>query len=445
MRAPLLALLLVSLPLAGCLGDDAPPATQSDLAVAATATEAGAVEGETPSGAKAPFRATAASGAEGGDRQELVAHPFALRTNPAKPPVLIEVPGTFNQTDCKGVGLNLGAVSMTNSKLLDLSPHLAAGDVFEYAIRLTYEARSDAPAELHLLYGIGNKVIGHNEPIGEKTGPIDQNFTGQSYRVSDDDMAWVRVNCWWGGNMQPIPYTLTVELSFAEAAIPAESPFLVTVPEGATRLIVRGVAVDPSRGVNSHFRLFGPDDELVCECGLGGLDEASYIDVPAPGDYVLLVDHTANGFVSLALDAPPTTEIRPLAADWVLHKVFTSSGESAVDETIDLPLERVPLLMHAFTTTEGMQNGVGMGKTAMIEVTNPRGAPLRIGWGGWVAQTVQVPGAIGWQQWWGMGLSPTEWFYEADHHAYDVGAHQVHFKAESFRGDVYVLTREYQR
>lgn len=439
----ILLVLLLALALAGCLGDDA-PAEGSEPVVAARAEDAGALAGDTPRGATEPYRALASDATTGGEATEVVAHPLKLATNPAKEPITLEFDGVFNATDCMGIGLNLGPVSMRGNHHRDLREHFSPGDVFEYDLRLTYEARSGSPVEIHMIYGIGNKIVGHNEPVGDKTGTIDQNFTGQSYRVTSDDMAWVAVNCWYGRSDQPTAYHLTVKLRFAEAAIPAESPILVPVPEGATRLLVQGVAVDPARGVNSHYRLFGPDDTLVCECVLGSTDEASFVDLPGPGDYVLLVDHTSNGFVSVALDAPPVRDLNALESEFVLHKIYTSPAETNVDKTFDLPLAKVPLLMHAFTTTEGASTGVGQGKSLVVEVTNERGVPLRIGWGGFLTHRANV-GPINTNQWWGMGLDPAEWSYAADHHAYAVGDHQVHFQAESFRGDLYVVTREYIR
>lgn len=439
MRPVLLAALVLLPALAGCLNDDA-PAAAAEPQVAPDAASAGAVAGEAPSGAKEAYTVQAAANEAGDDKQELVAYPLNLRTNPAKPPVEEVFEGAFNQTDCLGIGLNPVA---KNNRFFDLSDLFSVGDVVAYDLQLEYEARQDSWAEIHLVAGMGNRIEGHNEPIGEQRGPIVQNFTGQTYRVTDDDFAFASVNCWYGQQSGPLPFKLTVRLTFAEAAVPAETPILLTVPEGGTRLIVRGVPLDPTKGVNTHFRIFGPDEALLCECGLGALDEATYWSVPAPGDYVILVDHTSNGFVSLALDTAPSADLHPLQSEWVLHKVFTSDG-GAADATVNLDLPQVPLLMHAFTTAVGDQTSVGAGKGVQLEVTNSRGTPLAVKWGGYFAHQVRTP-AANYNQWWGLWPDREAWGYSADHHAYAPGGHQVHVKAEAFRGDAYVLARQYVR
>lgn len=439
MRTVLLAALLVLPLFAGCLGGNEPAATP-ETKVAASANEAGAVAGQAPSGAKEAYKVQAAANEAGDDKQEVVAYPLNLRTNAAKPPLEQTFEGSFNQTDCMGFGLRPVAV---NNRFFDLSDMVAVGDVFAYDVQLAYEARQDNWAEVHLFIGIGNRLEGHNEPLGEKRGPIVENFTGQSYRVTDDDFAFASVNCWYGQPSGPIPFKLTVKITFAEAAVPAETPILVTMPEGATRLIVRGVPLDPQQGVNSHFRIFGPDDALLCECGLGALDEATYWTIPAPGDYVVLVDHTSNGFVSLALDAAPTADLHPLQSEWVPYKVLSNDG-GPVDATVNLDLPQVPLVMRAFSTAGGDQTSVGAGKGVQIEVTNARGTPLALKWGGYVAQQLRTP-AANWNQWWGAWPEAAAWGFSVDHHAYAPGGHQVHVKADALRGDVYVLTRQYVR
>ena len=439
MRLGLLAALLILPAFAGCLNDDAPTATEAPP-VASSAEDAGAVAGEAPSGAKEAYKVQAAANEAGDAKEEVVAYPLNLRTNPAKAPVTHSFEGVFNATDCMGIGL--GPVA-DNNRFFDLSEMLTVGDVLAYDIQLSYEARQDNWAEIHLLVGMGNRIEGHNEPLGEQRGPIVQNFTGQTYRVTDDDFAFVSVNCWYGQASAPIPFKLDVKLTFAEAAVPAETPILFEAPEGATRLIVRGVPLDASQGVNSHFRIFGPDDALLCECGLGALDEASYWPIPAAGDYVVLVDHTSNGFVSLALDTVPSADLHPLQAEWVPYKVFTGDG-SAVDATVNLDLPQVPLLMHAFSTAGGDGTSAGAGKGVQVTVTNGRGTPLAIKWGGYVAHQLRTP-AANWNQWWGMWPEAAAWGYSADHHAYAPGGHQVHIKADALRGDVVVLTRQYVR
>lgn len=428
MRATLVCLMIALPGLAGCFSEDAAPA--ADTTVAASAQEAGARTGPAPAAPKEAF-VVAADG-----EPEVVAYPATLDTNPARDPVTLDLSGEFAPQDCVP-GVNVGGVR-SSWHGGDFGDALQVGDVFAYEMTLTYENSDSSWAEIHPILGVGNSVQAHSDPTQSVRGPVVINFTGQGYRVSDDDMSWYGVQCWFGQTAQPIPYTLTLAFTFAEGAVPAEAPIRVPIPPNATRMFVRGVALDGAEGVLSHYRVFGPDDQLLCECSLESNEEADTFEIEAEGDHVVLVDHTANGFVSLAFDAPPVADLEAMQAEWIVYPVYEGDGEASVDATVEIDVPRVPLLMHSFVAGSG-EPAVGIGKKTAVSATNERGEVLRIAWGGHFAASP----ADGLNFW--FGIWPDDWEYFVDHHAYTNGPHQVNVKAEGLRGEVSIITRQYVR
>ena len=437
MRALLVPLLLLAPLLTGCLsGDgDAPPAAAP---VAKSAAEAGALSGEAPSAPKDAFSVAPDPAAQ---EKTVVAYPASIPTNPARPPVELDLSDSFEGADCRGWQLGgldgaLHAASRPRRNH-DLREHLMVGDVFQYEVSLRFTNKDSAWGEIHPAFGIGSTVVVHEEPVGDEREEVVLNWTGQSYRASDDDMAWVRVMCAYGSMSEPVPYALTVRLTFADSAVPAESPILVPVPEGATRMFVRGVPFDATRGVGSHFRVFGADDRVVCECGLSSGAEVATVPVSGGDELVLLVDHTDNGFVSVAFDAPPTAPLRALDSEWVATPVLTAPG-GALDQTVELDLPKVPLFMGAAVLGPSDRTPGG-GKGVKLSAVNGRGEPLRVAWGGHVAlMTGEDEG-----MW--MGFWPGGWERVVDHHAFAPGLHVVTVKAEALRGEVVLITRQYVR
>lgn len=434
-RSAYALLIMLVLPVfAGCLGGDE-PTSASDTPVAQSAEEAGATTGEAPSAPTEAYAVPADAVAPGA---EAIAYPVPVETNPARAPVTVDFSGTFEPGDCRG--LNFGPMeevlvaASDHRRWLDLSDTLQVGDVFAYSITLSYVNSASNWAEIHPGYGIGSTIQQHDEPTQEMTDVV-INWTGQGYRASADEPAWLFVGCFVGLMSQPIPYTYTATFTFADSAVPAESPMLLSVPEDATRLFVRGVAIDGAQGVLSHFRLFAPDDSLLCECALSSSQEVASIELPeGGGDFVLLVDHTSNGFVSAAFDVPASAPMRALTTEWIDEIIFTAEG-GPVDETFELDLPRVPLFMNAWVR---QSQAIGMGQATEVEIRNARGVPLFVRWGGHLAWADPVGG----QAWLGL---PGEWAWEQDHHAYAPGAHTVTVKADELRGEIILVTRQYAR
>ena len=448
MRAVLWSLLLVLPVFAGCLGGEETPTAEAPP-VAQSAEDAGAKAGDAPVAASEPYQVTL--GAEGSDAQVVTAYPVALQTNAAKPPVTLEFPGEFDAASCNPLGgLPFGGLGLAQSfHFNDLSESLAKGDVLSYAIEMRYTNTEQSWAELHLFYGMDTTQDYWQEPTGDKRGEVVMNFTGQSYRVDDEAPAWAAAACWYGAVTTPIPYTLTVTITFAQGSVPSGAPMLLEVPQGASRLFVSGVPLDPAEGVNSHYRVFGPDDLLVCECGLSSSETSAALVLPGPGAYVVLVDHTANGFVSFALDAPPAAPLTPLEAEWVVYPLHAAEG-GPVDATVDVDLPSTPLSMNVWVFPPGFTEGVptpdaGMGKGVGITITNGRGEVARTKLGGYVAFHAGVPGAWMMGQWIPVALPGAEWEFFVDHHAYGPGAHQVAVKAEQMRGEAVLFAQHYVR
>lgn len=438
MRALLLPLILLAPLLTGCLDDEPAPEAGEGLAPK-SAEEAGATTGPAPS---APKEAYAVAPDPEAKDKTVTAYPAVVKTNPARAPVELDLSGTFTASDCRGLyfgGLEeVLAQASVPRRFHDLSEHLQAGDVFQYDILFSFQNKDDSWGELELRYGIGSTVREFAEATATSREPIEVNWTGQGYRASDDDLAFVRVSCFVGAIAQPLAYTLKVRISFAEAAVPAEAPVRVPVPADATRMFVRGVPIDPETGVMSHFRVFDENDDLLCECALGRDADVATLPVTGGSELVLLVDHTDNGFVSVAFDAPTTAPLEALSAEWVYTPVVAGEG-GPVDQTVELDLAKVPLFMHAIVI--GPDDGsLGAGRKTTIEVTNGRGTPLAISWGGHLAMQ---PGGGNDGMW--LGFWPGDWDYAVDHHAFAPGPHLAKVKADALRGQVMLLTREYVR
>lgn len=432
----LVPLLLLAPLLTGCLSGDEPPAASAP-AIAQSAAEAGAETGPAPSAPKGAFFVAP----DEDDKDETVAaYPATIRTNAAKPPVELDLSDAFTGADCRG--LNFGEAedvlqaASRHRHWTDLSEHLAVGDVFQYEVFFSYTNADTAWGEIHPRFAIGSDITSHDESTGQED-TIEVNWTGQGYRTGDDEPAWVMVGCWQGVMAQPVPYTLTVKLTFADSAVPSQAPIRVPVPADATRLFVRGVAFDPEKGVSSHFRLFDAQDDLLCECGLSSGAEVATVAVQGGDELVLLVDHTDNGFVSLAFDAPPTEDLEAMQVEWVRTSLVTSAG-GPVDTTVDVDLGKVPLFMSArvLGPTDGSPGG---GKKTQLSLVNGRGEVLRQSWGGHTA--AQTDGDAG--PW--LGFWPGDWERVVDHHAFAPGAHVATIKAETLRGEVVLYTRQYVR
>lgn len=441
MRLPLLLASLLLLPaFAGCLAGDEPAPADDAGAPAATAQDAGAVAGPAPSGAKDAYVVPAS---ETEDAKEAVAHPVPVRTNEARPPVVLDLSDEFTSTDCRGLRFGMAEQTLQQAsrprRFHDLSDQLQVGDVFQYNVTLSFENADGRWAEIQAMYGFGSTIRAYEEGTADKRGLVTIAWEGQGYRTSDSDPSFIDVNCWFGQLQEPLPYTLTVSLTFADNAIPAEAPMRLPVPEGAARLFVRGVPLDGEKGVLSHFRLFGPDDRLVCECALNSDRQVATVELPGPGDYVLLVDHTANGFVSAALDAPAQEEMTAMEMEWRHLPLFTVDGEASAFRTFEFDVPTVPLLMHAYVVSPESGNG-GAGRHTKLSVTNERGEVLRVGWGGHL--TFDDPQGQG-RAW--LGMSPDGWEFFVDHHAYSPGKHVATLESEALRGQVVLVTRQYVR
>jgi hypothetical protein len=224
-------------------------------------------------------------------------------------------------------------------------------------------------------------------------------------------------------------------------------PVLLKVPEGATKLFVSGVALDDTQPVLSHYRVFGPNDELLCECALNSDETTDVFDLVAPGDHVVLVDHTANGFVSFALDVAPPALLVPLSQEIVEYPLTASDGGASLDETVPVDLPSTPLSMWAWVfapgPVQGNPNG-GAGHNVKITVANGRGDVLRQSMVGYLTYHASMPGIFTTNDWFAIPIDG-DWEFFVDHHAYDLGAHSVHVTADQMRGEAKLFAAHYQR
>ncbi|HUR68693.1 MAG TPA: hypothetical protein VM370_05555 [Candidatus Thermoplasmatota archaeon] len=434
--APILALALL---LAGCMSNDAAPAQAAN--VASDAQAAGAVDGPAPAAAKDAYLATAGE-------QTVTVYPVAIETNAAKVPYSDHFEGAFATQEClpTGGGLPLGGFGLARgSKAFPLTEQFAQNDVFRYEVTMTFENTDQSWAELHLWNQFDSAGNYWNEPTSEGRGPVTLNFTGQGFIVNEEFFAGVGVDCWFGQVTTPIPFTIDVVITYAEGAVPSAQPVLLRVPEGATTLYANGLAVDASKPVTSHFRVFAPDDKLVCECSLQSREEVASLALPEPGDYVLLVDHAENGFLTFGLDAPASAPLRPLGSKQEAFVVASSDGGS-VDETVQIVLNSTPLNVGSWVFAPGdvTTPNAGLGHNVKLQLSNARGDVLRMGLVGYGTYHGSVPGIFTTNDWYAIPIEG-DWEFFQDHHAYTLGAHTVHVSAEQLRGDVVLFAAFYDR
>lgn len=440
----LLSLTLLAPLFAGCLAEDAPPAAAD--AVAASAQDAGAVQGPAPAAAKDAYtvRTTTDEAAP-----TVTVHPARIETNAAKMPYTDTFEGVFSPQDCSptGSGLPVGGFGLASPRrAFNVTDAFAKDDVFSYDVSLAWTNTDQSWGDLHLWHRFDGVSNTWTEFTGDKRGEVVLNFTGQGFIVSEDFLAFVGVACWYGAVTQPIPFTITLSVVFAEGAVPSDVPVLLRVPEGATKLFATGVALDPDAPVLSHYRVFGPDDELVCECALNSDETVDVLELDVPGDYVVLVDHTANGFLSLGLDAP-VEPLVPLDSQFAMYPLFASDGSTAVAETIMLDIPSTPLRLWAWVFAPGsIQDppNVGAGHNLKISVTNGRGEVLRTSMVGYATYHAAVPGVLMTNDWYAVPLDG-EWEFFVDHHAYDLGAHTVQLTADQMRGEARLFALHYLR
>ena len=443
-------ILLVALALpafAGCLGDDSPD-SNDDGVVAASATDAGAVNGPAPAAPQDPYRVNASPAGTGSSQtaSTITVHPARFATNPAREPDEITIDGSFTPADCNPAG-NV-PLAGSSFQLHDLSESIQPGDVYAWHASMTIDNSDASWGDMHLFYGFGVNTGGYNEFTGDKRGPFTMEFHGQAYRLNADDPVWVGAGCWFGFSGEQLHYQITIHVTYAEAAVPASLPVLLAVPDEATTLYARGVALDPNAPVTSHFRIFGPDDALLCECALLSNQEVSTFTLPSGGDYVILVDHTENGFLSLGLDAPPAADLRPLSAAPTYYPVYSSDGENDLDTTVEVIFPSQPLNINSWVYAKDWQNtdhDIGSGKNFRLTLSNSRGDVHHTYMAGYYTHRFNTP-VMSSQDWFAMPVSVDgEWDFYTEHHAFAPGPHLVEIKADAFRGEVGVWALQYQR
>lgn len=198
-----------------------------------------------------------------------------------------------------------------------------------------------------------------------------------------------------------------------------EVPYLLTVPEDATRLALRPFRLNETPVV-SHFTLLREDGSLLGHYGLNSYEAAQIVDLPGPGRYVLHVDHVLGGFVQAALDAPGG-RLEPLALDFVDLPLREGPG----DAEATLP----PGALSVLPWVEPPGTGSARWEGLTVTLTGGRGkvfewqAPDRL-------TLAPGPGA----RWGPLGLAPQEFVW--DHHAVLPGAASAAVRADLLEGRV---------
>lgn len=413
MRAFALALAL-ALVVAGCLGTDPAPEAAPDVDVLSLQAN------ESVAG---PDSAFTLEGDDGG-----VIHPFQVPGGSPRPPETRTFEGVFEAKDCGPFGVGFAAGQPFHNH--DFTDLFQAGDIVELHVALRWTQTDSSHGDIHLFVntpGAGNfNATGTDGMRGEI---VETWYTQLLWRGDEGDTAGAGPACFFGVVVEPIRYTLEVHAAYAANAVAAQTPFLVNVPEGATRLFLTGLPTG-DLPVTAHWRLFAPDDQLVGEFALNSNEAVDEALVPVSGAYVILVDHVENGFVALGTDVPPV-DAEMIALDYGFNavEIFRSDAPAPAHATVPFTLPRVPLSLFVWAdAAEGEPWGLSRSLTFSVE--GPRGPVMAWSQGGWVAaatpvfplwQPLPLPG---WQD------------ISYDHHALAVGDHVASVDAENFRGSL---------
>lgn len=143
-------------------------------------------------------------------------------------------------------------------------------------------------------------------------------------------------------------YQIEITAHFVEGVIAPYIPWAVTVPEGATGLIIESEPVTGDEHVTTEMIIVSPSDTIhraVVHNDIG--TETLFIPVRAPGEYVVYISEQHGGFVRLETDIPnpafearaltKTVEVRSLHSGVIMAPAPDGYGEEGVIDTGALP------------------------------------------------------------------------------------------------------------
>ncbi|MHB8604464.1 MAG: hypothetical protein ACYDCK_04345 [Thermoplasmatota archaeon] len=447
MRFALVFGIVAILALAGCLSGATPKGAPAEKAAsnAPTATAADATTtGAAIAAPSKPFQADSVANSDPNTKTSTTIYPFVPHGQRDKAAQRIVLKGTFNATDCTVPVANFFSPQLGSGQYqpFDLKKYFEAGDTFDMNETMTWTNTASDAADLHLFSFLPTDSFYHTAPTYGTTGPVTIMYDAQQAWPNDatNAYAWVGAVCFYATNAQPIDYTITLTITYLRGIAPAHTPVLLHVSQNVTELIASEVGITPAARVTAHYRIFDPDDKLLGSFALHSDGSAVRIPVKANGDYVLLVDHSENGYVAIGANAPPAdNEMIFLKTQWAQKPLVNveQPGPAAITATFVLP--RVPLTLYVYPAPAA-QSGVALLHNFDLKVKGPLGPVEDDAIPGEAILHLPICNSACY-----FGLPIPGWGYSYDHHALAAGEHTVNVNADEFSGSVYVSMMSYLR
>lgn len=304
MSARLVALLLVTLPLAGCFGFGD--------------------EIDTASVDREQEIADAILGDEG--RQRLVDAADALPKNysfPAQqllPAVRLYLNGTVASAANGGYEAERdeGGVDYGNTiQWSDVSALLPPGQPAELVVKLTWDASEVNSADLD----VAIDVPGTSTSYSPTSETWNWNLAVKQVVVNTVGVeglpARIGVQVSSATVSSGFAYALEVRATYAKDVLTPHHPWELDVPEGASGLIFESEKAGGDEHVAAQFVVVGPDDVLVAFVDFNDLDiptQSVFVPTTKPGKHVFYAQEMRGGFLRAKADDRLTeTQARPLA------------------------------------------------------------------------------------------------------------------------------------
>lgn len=155
-----------------------------------------------------------------------------------------------------------------------------------------------------------------------------QELTINTVGVSGEPME-VGVQVAQGRVTSGMDYFFRVEVNYAESVITPFVPYAVTVPEGASGIVIKSAKAGGAEHVRAEILVISPEDELVEFVTYDDIaipTESKLIPVPGPGEYVVYAIEMHGGFLSLEADIPVPRDARQVRA---LERVEESAADAS--------------------------------------------------------------------------------------------------------------------
>jgi hypothetical protein len=297
----LIVLLVVAAPLAGCLKKKGGPVDDS-----------------------AQLRAESILGQTGHDRlvdaAAIIPKNFSFPEQNPLASVLLNVTGKVG-TDATGsyeAERDEGGVDFRSVYAwTDVASLLPPGQPAELVVKLVWDASEANSADLDLAIDVPGTKTSYsstsetlNWNLAVKTAVIDTvGVSGLPARIG------VQISS--GVVSKGFDYALQVQATYVKDVLTPFHPWALTVPNGASGLILESEKAGGDEHISSQFVLIDPQDDLVRSYDYNDINvstQSVFIPVTKPGDYVFYAFTMHGGFLRVKADVPLDRPVaRPLA------------------------------------------------------------------------------------------------------------------------------------